>query len=132
MILKAAVHAKGSRLLIDDPLLGPGETLFHHEVAVEICRIFEFQLQNVKSLRVSSLYFLMPLGLAWSILEHDTKYTDWITSMLSSTKITQGYTIKENAFGFGMYEIPRYENDHLGILKELEMRTKRMRVEELV
>jgi len=131
IILKAAAHTRGDSLPFDDPLLRPGETIFHHEVAIEICKTFEFQLQNVKNLRVSSLYFLMPLGLAWSILEHDAKYTDWITRMLNSTKITQGYTIKENAFGFGIYEIPRYENDHVEILKELEVRSRRVRIEDV-
>lgn len=48
--------------------------------------------------------------------------------MLSSSIVTKGYTIKENSFGFGTYEIPKYVND-VTILKELEERTRNMRIE---
>lgn len=128
-ILKAATHAGGTcSAHPTGPLLRPGETTTHHEVAVEICRVFEYQITNIKGLKVSSLFFLMPLGLAWSILEQDSLYTGWITEMLASTPITKGYTIRGNSLGFGLYEIPGHVND-VTLLKHSEERSGKLGTE---
>jgi len=90
-----------------DPLLRPAETVFLRDIAVEICRAFEFQIYNIRNLKVSLPFFMMPLGLAFSVLENEPVFTNWIDEMLASSRVTKGYTMNENAFGFGNIAIPR-------------------------
>lgn len=89
------------------PLNLPGEAVQLREIAVEICMAFDFQVRNIKNHAVSSLFFLMPIGLAWSVLEHEEEWKKVIDEGLASSHVTKGYQTEQNAFGFGSYAVPK-------------------------
>lgn len=89
------------------PLHLPGRAIQLRFVAIEICRAFDFQIRNIKNSAISSLFFLMPIGLAWSVLEQDDKWKEAINKSLASSQITSGYQTGRNAFGFGSYAVPK-------------------------
>lgn len=108
-ILDAAGNAKdlsSCRYSTLGPLHLPGEAFQLREIAVEICMAFDFQIRNIKDNAVSSLFFLMPIGLAWSVLEHEEEWTSVISEGLASSYVTRGYQTGQNVFGFGSYAIP--------------------------
>ena len=85
------------------PLALPGTSLSLHPLAVEICRVFEYQCRNVQHSKASALFCLLPIGLASSVLDRETRYQEWIRSMLDMSTITKGYAIGQNMMGFGFY-----------------------------
>ncbi|KAG8528674.1 uncharacterized protein KY384_006361 [Bacidia gigantensis] len=101
----------------------PGSATKLKEVAIEIYHVFDFQMRNIRGHRVSSLFFLMPIGLAWSVLQGDEKWRSSITETLALSRVTKGYqagqnpiirggdggeeVVERNAFGFGAYAVPR-------------------------
>lgn len=93
--------------LHDSPLLLPHEVTSLRDPAIEICRTFEFQLATVKQNQESTLFWLLPLGLASKILEDDIGMSSWIQDMLDSSRVTRGYGTGANTYGFGNYNFPR-------------------------
>lgn len=89
------------------PLHLPGEVIQLHDIAVEICMAFDFQIRNIKDNTVSSLFFLMPIGLAWSVLERDEEWKKIINEGLASSHVTSGFQTGENVFRFGSYAVPK-------------------------
>lgn len=109
-VLDAAGNAQdpsSHRYITLSPLHRPGETFKLREVAVEICMAFDFQVRNIKDNAVSSLFFLMPIGLAWSVLEHDEHWKSVIIEGLATSHVTRGYQTEQNVFGFGSYAVPK-------------------------
>jgi hypothetical protein len=108
-VLDAASRSNGSSSrwhTTHGPLHLPGEAMQLRDIAIEICRAFDFQIRNIKENVVSSLFFLMPIGLAWSVLEHDEEWKRAINQSLASSYITSGYQTGKNVFGFGSYAVP--------------------------
>ncbi|KAH6662280.1 hypothetical protein B0J14DRAFT_496261 [Halenospora varia] len=109
-IMIAATLAKGSTLSFSNnssPLLFPGQKAQLCNLAIEICQVFEWQIHDLKNHRSSSRFFLMPIGMAWSVLEKDEEYRTWITEILDLSRVTRGYALGKNSFGFGNYAFPR-------------------------
>lgn len=109
IIMVAAGHTQdpsSCRYTTLGPLHLPGEAIQLRDVAVEICKAFDFQIRNIKDKAVSSLFFLMPIGLAWSALEHEEEWKRFISEGLASSHVTRGYQTGKNVFGFGSYAIP--------------------------
>ena len=84
------------------PLRPPGKITHLRIAAIEIARCFEYQIESIKTARVNLLFFMMPLGLARSVLQDEDKYLDWIIDMVASTRFTRAYaqSTSTNAFGF--------------------------------
>ena len=115
------------------PLLSPGAAVTLREPAIEVARIFAWLLRRAQSegsnAKFSALFFLMTIGVAWSVLADGNGYKNvveggtavWrelVRTSLKSSKITSGYATGENAFGFGFYaaaagseSIPRPDED---------------------
>ena len=109
-VLGAAGHTKECspcRHAAIGPLHFPVEAIQLRDIAIEIYRIFDFQIRNVQNRAVSSLFFLMPIGLAWSVLEQEEEWKIAIDKSLASSYVTKGYQTGRNVFGFGSYAIPR-------------------------
>ena len=85
------------------PLLLPGVSFSLRDPAIEICRVFEYQCRNVQHSRDSALFYLLPIGLAYSVLEREPLYRDWIRAMLDMSPVTRGYVLGQNVMGFGFY-----------------------------
>jgi len=78
---------------------------------VEVCKVFEFFLQNAGNLKEFLPMLLMPMGLVWSILEgHDT-HKKWIVEMMNSSQYTKGFLFGNKAFGFDHYAFPKSVDD---------------------
>lgn len=88
------------------PLILPGEVVNLIEPAEEICRGFEYQLLNVENSRESALFWLLPLGIAATVLEGEPKYGQWIQAMLDTSRVTRGYGTGMSEFAFGHYHFP--------------------------
>ncbi|KAF2462353.1 hypothetical protein BDY21DRAFT_418252 [Lineolata rhizophorae] len=98
------------------PLYLPGETVMLRDVALEICRAFEYHIkQHAKVFKEQLLFYLMPIGLAWSVLEKEDRAHEWIADILATSQFTQGYATGNNSFGFRYYlremGFPRYEQE---------------------
>lgn len=96
------------------PLHLPGSATQLRTVAIEICLAFDFQIRNIgeknNNDHVSALFFLMPIGLAWSVLERDANWKTFISEALASSFVTRGYETGQNVFGFGAYAVPIVED----------------------
>jgi hypothetical protein len=89
------------------PLHLAGQAVHLRDAALEICRCMEYHIQNIKYGHNSSLFYLFPIGMAWSVLQAEELYKQWIVDMLNSSYITKGYVTGENSCGFGsFYRIP--------------------------
>jgi hypothetical protein len=88
------------------PLRLPDDTTSLRDPAIEIVRAFEFQMTNPEANRESSLFFLFPLGIAWTVLEREPEYRRWIRDMLDEREVTKGYAIGRNVW-FGHYYMPK-------------------------
>ncbi|MCJ1439480.1 hypothetical protein MMC27_008874 [Xylographa pallens] len=113
IVLDAARHTQGTlsgRYTRHGPLHLPGEVVNLHDVAVEICRAFDFQIRNTVNNSASILFFLMPIGLAWSVLGHEEEWAKAINESLSKSHVTSGYQTGQNVFGFGSYAVPNVIN----------------------
>ena len=76
--------------------------------AIEIARIFEYELLHVRECGNSAaLFWLFPLGLAGKVLQNNAPMTRWIQTLLDTSEVTRGYGRGDNAFGFGFYELPK-------------------------
>ena len=109
-VSEAASHAQDTLscpYAITSPLHLPGEAIQLHDIAVEICMAFDFQIRNIKDKTISSLFFLMPIGLAWSVLERDEEWRRVIGEGLTSSNVTSGFQTGQNVFGFGSYAVPK-------------------------
>ncbi|MCJ1379168.1 hypothetical protein MMC17_002268 [Xylographa soralifera] len=109
-VLNAARHAHGVSscgYTAPSPLHLPGEAVQLRDVAIEICRAFDFQIRNIEKNAASSLFFLMPIGLAWSVLEHEEEWNKAISHGLARSYVTRGYQTGHNVFGFGRYAVPK-------------------------
>jgi hypothetical protein len=114
IVLSASAKAKSSSemlccLSVDSTgsLLVPGATFHLRETAIEICRCFSFQIDNIKGQYVSSLFFLLPVGIGWSVLERDPEWKVAISEELASSRTTRGYLMGQNVFGFGSFAVPQ-------------------------
>ena len=96
-----------SQYITVGPLHLPGQSIQLWDIAIEICRVFDFVIRNIKNKVVSSLFFLMPIGLACSVLDHDERWTKAINDSLASSHVTTGYKTGQNIFGFGSYAFPK-------------------------
>lgn len=99
-----SLHQSTSRRSI---LVMPDEVSSLRVPALEICRTFEFQLAMVKNQQESTLFWLLPLGVASKVLEDDDVIQKWIADMLDSSRVTRGYGTGANAYGFGNYQFPK-------------------------
>lgn len=94
-----STHPRGALLLPDDV-----DTL--RDLAIEICRAFEFQMHAPEKSRGSNLFFLFPLGIAYEMLKADADYKAWMKGMLDRTPVTSGYAVGRNRW-FGKYYFPK-------------------------
>lgn len=85
------------------PLALPGQSCTLREVAIEIVRVFDYQCHNSAHCRNSALFYVLPIGLAYSVLEAEPLYRTWIRSILDMSIVTRGYAIGQNVMGFGFY-----------------------------
>ena len=85
------------------PLLLPGQDYSLRGPAIEVCRVLNFQLEQASKTTFSALCFLMPVGMAWSVLENDDEWRAFISGSLAKSSITKGYETGANVFGFGLY-----------------------------
>jgi hypothetical protein len=76
----------------------PDDIASLRDPAIEIVRAFEFQMMNPEANRESSLFFLFPLGIAWTVLEQEPEYRRWIRDMLDEREVTKGYAIGRNVW----------------------------------
>jgi hypothetical protein len=77
-----AFHDAGHR----SPLLLPGQGRSLEEVAIEICRSFEYQFIGFNGSRDSVLAWLLPIGLAYQLLVNDeteAELGEWVTKLLN-------------------------------------------------
>ncbi|KAH9205544.1 hypothetical protein DL95DRAFT_439113 [Leptodontidium sp. 2 PMI_412] len=86
-----------------NPLLLPGMSFSVREPAIEICRVFEYQCLNMQHSRGPALFCLLPIGLAYGALERESRYTEWIRSMLDLSPVMKGYVLGQDVMGFGCY-----------------------------
>ncbi|KAK3671365.1 hypothetical protein LTR78_008826 [Recurvomyces mirabilis] len=61
-----------------------------HDLARQIIRGFEFQLEHVRTCHESTLFWLFPVGLASKILEDDHGWSEWVQVMLEKSRSTHG------------------------------------------
>lgn len=85
------------------PLMLPGTSFSLREPAIEICRALEYQCLNMQHSRGAALFCLLPIGLAYGILEQEPQYRDWIRSILGLSPVMKGYVLGQNVIGFGLY-----------------------------
>ncbi|KAF2120760.1 hypothetical protein BDV96DRAFT_641417 [Lophiotrema nucula] len=71
----------------------PDEVRDSRDLAIEICRTFEYKMLDPNKLDGSNLFFLFPLGIAWPVLVDEEDYRAWMVDMLDSTPVTKGYAI---------------------------------------
>lgn len=101
----------------------PRTPLYLRAAAIEIVRAFEHQLRHARSTQESALFWLFPFGLAAKVLQDDVDMWTWIQQMLDESEVTRGYGRGDNAFGFGMYNLPKVDErvaelpDELIVLK---------------
>lgn len=107
MIADAAITALANTKVSPDsyltPLALPGHVCTLREVAIEIVRVFDYQSHNAARNPNSALFYVLPIGLAYSVLESETAYREWIRSILDMSIVTRGYAIGQNVMGFGFY-----------------------------
>lgn len=87
----------------------PSTPLYLRAAAIEIVRAFEYQLKHARSTQESALFWLFPFGLAGKVLQEDKEMTAWIQQMLDESDVTRGYGRGDNAFGFGLYTLPKVD-----------------------
>ncbi|ETN40746.1 uncharacterized protein HMPREF1541_05026 [Cyphellophora europaea CBS 101466] len=97
----------------------PDEIFSLLEPAEEICRGFEYQLLNIDNSQDSTLFWLLPLGVASKVLEAEPEYGRWIQSMLDTSRVTRGYGSGMSEFAFGHYQFP-----HIGHARKRRMRDR--------
>lgn len=85
------------------PLSLPGTSVSLRDPAIEVCRVFEFQAENVSHSQEPALFYMLPVGLAYSVLEHNPPYRGWLVSMLDKSPVTKKYVVGQNSMGFGFY-----------------------------
>lgn len=90
----------------DQPLQLPNEITTIRDPAIEIARIFEFQMDVPSRNRESNLFFLFPLGIAWEVMKEEEQYKGWMKEILDKSPITSGYAIGRNRW-FGKYYLPK-------------------------
>ncbi|KAK8215910.1 hypothetical protein IWZ01DRAFT_183241 [Phyllosticta capitalensis] len=66
------------------PLLLPGQARTLKQPALEICRSFEYLLENFAQTEDTALAWLMPLSLAYYVLKDDKAYVQWIKVKLDA------------------------------------------------
>jgi hypothetical protein len=88
-------------------LFRPGETYSLRGPATEICRCYDYQIQHERKSRESSLFYLLPIALAGTVLKDDHQFSEWIHAMLNSSRVTSGYGVDQsNVYGFRFYLTP--------------------------
>jgi hypothetical protein len=63
--------------------------------AIEIIRVFEFQMLNLSSNTVSNLFFLLPLSIAWEVLRGEQAWEDWIRHTLKVNFVDKTAAMKD-------------------------------------
>ncbi|KAF2098391.1 hypothetical protein NA57DRAFT_57545 [Rhizodiscina lignyota] len=101
----------------------PGMSVALRDPAIEICRVFEFQCANVQHSKDPALFYMLPIGLAYSVLEHQPRFRDWLVSMLDQSPITSKYVIGQNSMGFGFYLSSAGLHEAISVLEESERTT---------
>lgn len=93
-----------------EPLLRPASTIGLRDLAVEICRVFEWQSRNHHLATKSSeaIYvYMFPLGMAMKVLQADDPLQDWITEMVKTDPITVAYASgRHTSLGFSNFVTP--------------------------
>lgn len=99
----------------DDPtsfgsLLRPAGTIGLRDLAIEICRVFEWQSLNhhlaTKSSEAIYLY-MFPLGMAMKVLQAEDPLQEWITEMVKTDPITIAYASgRHTSIGFSNFVTP--------------------------
>ncbi len=92
------------------PLLRPATTIGLRDLAIEICRVFEWQSLNhhlaTRSPQAIYLY-MFPLGMAMKVLEAEDPLQDWITEMVKTDPITVAYASgRHTSLGFSHFVTP--------------------------
>jgi hypothetical protein len=106
---RTQVECSGHHPLENASLLMPGEATTLRSAAVEICKTLEYYIQNIQQNHDSTLFSLLPVGMAWSALKDDpvTDFKSWISNALNSSSVTNGYVTGDNSCGFGsFYHVP--------------------------
>ncbi|KAL9082349.1 MAG: hypothetical protein Q9159_006479, partial [Coniocarpon cinnabarinum] len=89
-----------------DPLHLPGAATTLVPVAVEIVRVFAFQLQAFRSTSTFSPFLMMPISLAWRALEPIEEARDIVESMLDCSDAVHGFLSGSNLGSKGS-SVPR-------------------------
>ncbi|KAF2135682.1 uncharacterized protein K452DRAFT_303367 [Aplosporella prunicola CBS 121167] len=66
------------------PLLLPGQARSLGQPALEICRSFEFLLHSFARSNDTALSWMMPISLAYYVVQEDNAYTSWIRRKLNA------------------------------------------------
>ncbi|KAH7052399.1 hypothetical protein B0J12DRAFT_72335 [Macrophomina phaseolina] len=84
------------------PLLLPGQARSLRQPAMEICRSFEFVLETFTKTDDTALSWLMPISLAYYVVQDDEEYARWIRKKLDGFEVKADFMdyIKQRVFGF--------------------------------
>ncbi|KAJ8121369.1 hypothetical protein ONZ43_g2156 [Nemania bipapillata] len=75
-----------------EPLMDIGSTTRVRDVALEICRIFEWQSVNhTANSWETNFVYLFPIGLALCVFDKEPEIHGWIRTMLNANPLTSGY-----------------------------------------
>ncbi|KAK8166365.1 hypothetical protein IWX90DRAFT_432607 [Phyllosticta citrichinensis] len=80
------------------PLLLPGQARTLKQPALEICRSFEFLLENFAHTQDTALAWLMPLSLAYYVLKDDKPYVQWVRSKLDGFEVMKSPPAESTPF----------------------------------
>ncbi|KAH7028260.1 hypothetical protein B0J12DRAFT_704691 [Macrophomina phaseolina] len=69
------------------PLLLPGQVRSLRQPAMEICRSFQYLINSFAKSGETPLSWLMPISLAYYILQEDREYVGWIRMRLDGCKV---------------------------------------------
>ncbi|KAI8635194.1 hypothetical protein F5Y19DRAFT_469069 [Xylariaceae sp. FL1651] len=73
------------------PLLPPDDSVSVRDVALEICQALEWQRRNHDVSNEANFMYILPVGMALSVLDADPEHHSWILSVLEANEFTRGY-----------------------------------------
>jgi len=83
--------SNGSRYVSFAPLRRPGASVSVRDPAVEICQCYEWQSRHHGSNQEANCLYLLPIGMALSVLDAEPDLRLWVRSLLDADPITRGY-----------------------------------------
>ncbi|KIL84046.1 transcriptional regulatory protein moc3 [Fusarium avenaceum] len=95
-----------TKYLSFEPLRRPGASVTVRDPAMEVCRVFEWVTRHHSRNKEPAFLYLLPIGVAMSVLESEPETKAWVTSLLNMSPITANYARGQNAAGFGFYITP--------------------------